>query len=70
MEAHQKRKVEHAAKLKEAQEKLAAAEKSGDAGVEELKRKMKALEVEAEEIKRKDEEIKKKEKVSFSGGGI
>lgn len=64
MEAHQKRKEEHAAKYKELQEKLAAAEKSGDATLEELKQKLKVLEVEAEEIRKKDEDIKKKEKVT------
>lgn len=63
LEAHQKRKVEHDAKLKEIREKLSAAEKSGDSTVEELKKKMKDLEIEAEEIKKKDDEIKKQEKV-------
>lgn len=68
IEEHQKKKEQHAAKLKEIQGKIAEAEKSGDSTVDELKEKLKALEVEGREIQQKDEEIKKQEKVGFFFG--
>lgn len=64
LEKHEARKIEHAKKLRETKTKLDEAEKNNASNVEELKKALKELETEGEEIRKIDEEIQKKEKLT------
>lgn len=71
MEEHQKeiegisqKRSENAKRLQEMRAKLGDAAKSGSGDMEELKKALAKLEMEAEEIRKQDDEMQNKEKVS------
>lgn len=71
MEDHQKevedlgqKRSENAKRLQETKAKLGDAEKSGSGDMEDLRRALAALEKEAEEIRKQNDEIQNKEKAS------
>lgn len=63
LEAFEKRKQEHQQKLTATKNELLEAEKTNQSNIDDLKKRLRDLEIEKEKIKKDEEELNKKEKV-------